>query len=103
MPDEPAYHCATMLIVVGDRLDPDEVTRDLGVSPDKVWRRGERKSYALPDGSVRTFASINERSGWKRFIADDLLNTPLSDQINHWLAFIQPRETALRRLYDDGA
>src|SRR5207253_1126302 len=62
---EDQHHCSTTLIVVGEDLDPDQVTEALGMEPDQSWRRGERKSLPLPGGKVMQFDSIYEDGCWK--------------------------------------
>jgi hypothetical protein len=48
------------------------------------------------------FESINEQSGWKFFIADDLRSAQQQDQIQHWLEFISRHETQLQALTTNG-
>ncbi len=104
MPDDDDTHCCSAtLIILGDHLDPEEVTARLGLRPDRIWRKGEHKSFKRPDGSTLTFDSVNEYSGWKLFVSESLHRASLPDQLQYWLKFIDAREATLRSLHDNGA
>ncbi len=42
--DEAVHYCSGTLIIVGDDLDPEELSIALGMTPDQSWRRGEQKT-----------------------------------------------------------
>ncbi|MHB1559981.1 MAG: DUF4279 domain-containing protein [Isosphaeraceae bacterium] len=91
--------CSVTLIVVGEDLDPDIVTEALGLPAHQSWRRGERKSFARRDGSVRYFDSIHEVGGWKHFLPDPYReNRPLHEQFDLWLARLRANAEAIRAL-----
>ena len=90
--------CSVRLIITGSDLDPDAVTAALGMEPDKSWRRGERKSFTRPDGSVRHLESIHEEGGWARRIPDRYRDEPLDRQLFLWVARLRELSDALRAL-----
>jgi hypothetical protein len=104
MDDANAKHCCSVtLIVVGEDLDPDEVTAILGLEASQSWRRGERKSFVRADGSVLYSDSIHERGGWKHFLPDRYReNRPLSEQLFLWLARLRRHVDAVKRLTERG-
>jgi hypothetical protein len=86
MADPGVEHCCSVtLIVVGDDLDPDEVTAILGMPPDRSWRLGERKCFTRPDGTTHYFDSVNDQGGWKRFIPEGDRARPLQEQLAVWV------------------
>jgi hypothetical protein len=100
MTDVQAEHCCSVtLIVVGADLDPDEVTKALGLEAHKSWRRGERKAWVRPDGSIQRFDSVHERGGWKHFLPPRYKeNRPLHEQFHRWLARLRGLAEAIKTL-----
>jgi hypothetical protein len=100
MTDVQAKHCCSVtLIVVGADLDPEEVTKALGLAAHQSWRRGERKAFVRPDGSIRRFDSVHEEGGWKHFLpARHQENRPLHDQFRLWLARLRGLAEAIKTL-----
>jgi hypothetical protein len=87
------------LIIAGDAL-PDDVIATIGISPDRSWQKGERKSVQRPDGSTFVLDSRHEQSGWKFFIPEGLREAELQEQFRYWLGFISKHEGQLQRLSD---
>lgn len=84
---ETEHYCSIMLVVVGEDLDPEEVTAALGLEPHQSWRRGERKSFVRPNGSIHTFDSVHEVGGWKHSLPTRYReNRSLHEQLTLWLA-----------------
>ena len=71
-------------MVTGEDLDPDEVSSVLGMDAHKSWRRGERKTFVRPDGTIRVFESRHHRGGWKHRLPEKYQDLPLSEQVCHW-------------------
>src|SRR5436309_1007561 len=100
MADVQAEHCCSVtLIVVGADLDPDEVTKALGLEAHRSWRRGERQAFVRPDGSIQRFDSVHERGGWKHFLPTRYKeNRPLDEQFWLWLARLRGLAAAIKTL-----
>ncbi len=100
MPGEGAEHCCSVtLIIVGEDLDPEEVTKALGMEAHQSWRQGERRAFLRPDGSIRHFDSVHEEGGWKHFLPDRYKkNRPLHEQFYLWLARLRELAEALKTL-----
>ena len=94
--------CSATLIVLGNDLDPDMVSHSLGLTPDRAWRRGERKSFLKADGSTHYFDSHHERGGWKSFITEDRLSIGLVKQIEYWCEKLTERKQGIRKLQELG-
>lgn len=75
------------LVVLG--VDPAEVSRVLGVEPDRAWLVGERKRINLPEGQTKELPSVHEKSGWKKFSPKEL--SELGEAIDYWAAFVRAR------------
>ena len=83
---------------MGADLDPDVVTRVLGMNPHQWWRPGELKSFTRPDGSTRVFKSRYEDGGWKHFIPKCHENLPLREQLLLWIARLRGLAGGIRSL-----
>jgi hypothetical protein len=90
--------CSVQLIVTGSDLDPNAVTAALGMEPDRSWRRGERRSFTSPDGSVQQLESTHEEGGWARRIPDRYRDEPLDRQLFLWVARLGELSDAIRAL-----
>jgi len=98
-----AEHCCSVtLIVTGEDLDPETVTRTLSMAADKFWTRGEQQSCTLPDGKVLHFESAHQVGGWKRFLPEAETDRPLDDQIRYWLSELRERGDAIHELLELG-
>ena len=101
--NDTAEHCCSVtLIVTGEDLDPETVTRTLSMAAHKSWTRGEQKSCTLPDGKVLHFESLYEQGGWKRFLPETETDRPLDDQIRYWLSELHKRRDAIHELLELG-
>jgi len=92
---------ATFIVWGGD-FDPALITRRLGRRPNQAWRKGDRKSYRLRNGTVRYFESMHEWSGWKKWLGPKQAKRPLEWQLQHWAAILKPKAAVLRGLRDSG-
>ncbi len=101
--NDTAEHCCSVtLIVTGEDLDPETVTRTLSMAADRSWIRGERQSYTRPDGKVLHFKSVHEWGGWKRFLPEVETDRSLDDQIRYWLSELRERCDAIHELLELG-
>ncbi len=94
--------CSATLIVTGEDLEPELVTRLLAWTPDQAWRTGERKSFVRADGSVHPFDSVHQWGGWKRFIAAEFQNQHLDNQLAFWAGALSERSAAIKNLAQQG-
>ena len=94
--------CSVTLTVVGEDLDPEAVSKVLGMEPDRSWRRGDRKGLTRPDGTVKQFDSVYEDGGWKKFIPKQYQDKPLSDQVYLWLFNLHDLRDAIMGLQERG-
>ena len=92
-----AVASATLTVWGGD-FAPGEITRGLGLRPNRAWQRGDTKSYRSPDGTIRHFDSKYEWSGWKRWLAEGHRRRSLEWQLGHWVKLLSPKAAVLRRL-----
>jgi hypothetical protein len=94
--DEPSpdYLSYVTLAVVGDDLDPGEVTRTLRLFPSQSWRRGEPMGHA-PNSTYRG-------SGWKKSLPEAELALPLEGQLLYWVRELYGRAEGIYRLVRAG-
>ena len=102
MAPDPEYTGSVMLMILGDDLDPDEVSDRLGLAPSQAWRKGERHSFAKPDGSKLEFMSKHRGGGWKRFIGAGQEKLPLEAQLEFWHRKLRSRIAALSSFRSKG-
>src|SRR5690242_8187633 len=53
------------LMVLGNDLEPELVSKALGLRPSDCWRRGEKQRGILPNGKTLQFKSVYKWGGWK--------------------------------------
>jgi hypothetical protein len=75
-------------------LEPDAVTKSLGLAPTRAWRRGNRK----PVGRAK-----HTYGGWQRVVPASVERRPIESQLAYWVRTIQSRRSAVRRLSKQGA
>lgn len=90
------------LIVVGEDLDPDFVTKALGMFPDQAWRRGNRPITKTSSGRFISHPSVAEWGGWKRFLPEKLNGELLEIQLEHWVETLEPKADRIRELLATG-
>jgi hypothetical protein len=88
-PEKQEYGCSTTLIITGDELEPDEVTRLLQLTPSQSWRRGERKQ------STGRSEHVYEWGGWKLFIEDGKRTLNLEEQLAYWYDLLRAKREIL--------
>jgi hypothetical protein len=81
---------STHLLVLGEMLDPDEISNMLQVDYSQAWRRGDKKRRRDgPDGAPRYFNSLHEEGGWKIFSSDDVRLLSIEQQLDHWCGILE--------------
>jgi hypothetical protein len=91
------YVGAVTLMLLGDGLNPDEVSSELGLVPSQCWRKGEKKSFLRADGTTRVFDSEHEWGGWKMLIPPEHKDDLIESQLEFWVDLLQSRIMALKR------
>jgi hypothetical protein len=84
-----------MLVITGVAMDPDQVTSSLRLTPQQVWRRGQKKTLSTADGRLRELDSIHDRSGWKCWLEEPYSKQELCDQLSYWAETLQSHATVL--------
>ncbi len=51
------YTSSVTLMILGDKLTPNDVSNELGLKPSQAWKKGEQKSFSRSDGSKIEFDS----------------------------------------------
>ena len=100
-PAEPEVASET-LIIYGEDFEPSDVTRVLGLQPNRTWRKGERKSFVRADGTQLAFDSLYEWNGWKMWLDESTRARQLCEQLQHWHDLLMPRAAQMRKLRDQG-
>jgi hypothetical protein len=95
MTDEKENVYSATLMILGNDLDPDLVSRSLGLNPDKAWRKGERKFFKKDDGTTRYFDSYYQGGGWKCFTNKNWLCQSLEEELEAWSEILSAREQAI--------
>jgi hypothetical protein len=96
------YTGSVMLLILGNDLDPDEVSDRLDLAPSQAWRRGERQSFVRVDGSRLEFKSKHGWGGWKRFIEARQKELPIEAQLEFWYKKLRSRVAALAHFRSKG-
>jgi hypothetical protein len=96
------YSSSVMLMVLGDNLDPDNVSDKLSLVPSQWWRKGQNKFITLKDGTVKKFQDTYEWGGWKRFIEVDHKSDLLEEQLEYWCDILRGKERAISTLKNEG-
>jgi len=91
-----------MLVVLGEDVDPTEVTRGLGMFPDQGWRRGEIPRVLTPDGRVIQYPKSCDWGGWKKFMPESLRGESLEAQLEHWVRELDAKGEVLRTFVTRG-
>jgi hypothetical protein len=90
------------LMILGDELNPQDVTDQLGIEPSQSWRKGEHKSFTNNDETIRYLDSKHEYSGWKCFLPGEQEHLELSEQLNWWCNFLRGKEAVMLSLEEKG-
>lgn len=94
--EEREYNCSTTLVITGDKLDPDKVTKLLKLIPNQSWKKNQK----------RVFSSGNEYiykwGGWKLFISDEKRELYLEEQLKRWYKLLKLKRKQLYYLANQG-
>ena len=90
---EQEYLSHVTLMILGENLDPQSVSRSLRLRPTKAWRQGEPKTHG---------SSTYEWGGWKKSLPNAQLIQPLNRQLAFWVKALTGRNQAIAKLTRDG-
>lgn len=90
------------LIVLGNDLDPPEVTRALGMFPDQAWRKGDFPEVRTPDGRMIKHRRPAQWGGWKKFMPTTLDRETLEVQLEHWANELRSSQGTISVLIERG-
>ena len=90
------------LLILGNELNPQNITEHLGIEPHQSWQKGEQKSFVKSDGTIQYFDSLYEWGGWKRFLPEEQKDLELSEQLNWWCDFLRGKEAVMLSLEEKG-
>lgn len=90
------------LLILGDNLDPNEVTRRLAIFPDQAWRVGDFPEIQTPSGRWIQSTSAALFGGWKKYMPKILEGEMLGIQLLHWSEALESKADIIRALRDRG-
>ncbi len=93
------------LIITADDLDPERVTRLLGITPQQSWKKGElqlspRKQSEMRDNVIPLNQSRYPWGGWKFFSDPSLKEAEIEDHIRYWCDLLLPKVDSLQTLVE---
>jgi hypothetical protein len=77
-----------MLRVSGDSLDVAALLAAVDMEPDKIWRKGERRSASRPDSRLNVNSGVN-------FVASDAGLQKFDEQVREATVFLKERAREL--------
>ena len=85
------------LLIRGRSLDPDELTRLLGLKPTRTWKRGESIIVA-----GRTVRKRRADSGWHFWSTPEQRRRTMDWLIARWTRILSAKDNALRQIHAAG-
>lgn len=64
--------------------------------------RGEKRSFQLPDGTLKVYESVHDSGGWKLFTPESHMDNGIEEQLDYWIGMLASRVLALRNLESQG-
>jgi hypothetical protein len=92
--DYNATTSVTFMILGGD-LNPDLVSKMLGMFPTRSWRAGELPDMRVDNQKRLPPNRLPEWSCWKAFTPERLINERLEFQLQYWAETLTPKSSAL--------
>jgi hypothetical protein len=89
------YVSSVTLVITGESLDPDDVSRNLGLDPDQAWRKGDTKQFGE---RVHRYP----HGGWKRYLPESFRNQPFEDQLAYWASLLGDHLMVFREIEHQG-
>jgi hypothetical protein len=97
---QPEYTSHVTLMLLGDDLDPNRVTRLLALRPTKAWTKDDLKR--TPGGATLSSESRHKWGGWKKSLPASLVTRPLPSQLRYWARKLTSKVDALSVLSAQG-
>ena len=96
------YMPSLFLQVLGNDLDPERVSKAMGLRPSQSWRRGDRKGFVSRDGKNHWFRSKHKWGGWKVFFQSPKTESALIQKMTAVAKRLSKRKAKLCALAEDG-
>lgn len=90
------------LMILGEDLDPDVVTKMLRMFPSRSWRSGEPPDIRTDNQKRLPLNRRSEWGCWKAFRPDHLINGPLENQLQYWANTLASKNSALLHFAESG-
>jgi hypothetical protein len=91
MNDRREYVGSVSLLITGRDLDPDLVSKTLGIRPSQSWRRGDTIGSSSSPAKAKN-------GGWKKFVAVAKRNAYLESQLSWWASTLRSKVKAIRKV-----
>ena len=91
--DDREYTSYVTLMILGDDLDPQSVSKALRMRPTRSWMRGE---------SPKESEFLYEWGGWKKSLPNTQLSQSLGRQLAFWVRALHGRTQAIAELTRSG-
>ena len=92
-PSRDDYTSSISLVILGEELDPAQVSGALELESHDSWKKGQRKTVGV---------QVHQWGGWKRRLPPDLERAPFEDQLNYWINELLVKEEALETVVQFG-
>lgn len=96
---EPEYTSYISLLVLGDELQPRNVSRTLGLRPTQSWSKGDPKQNT---GRKASKISVHSWGGWKKAAPASQSALPFSSQLRYWVRTLRHKTPQLLKLTRQG-
>jgi hypothetical protein len=91
------YLSLVSLMFLSHDLDPDFITNNLGLKPDRQWKKGDRQESNAPHCK-----SKHKKSGWIKVIPKKFEGTCLEDQLTYWHSKLHKQKDKLQLFKEKG-
>jgi len=102
----PGLLCKSNFSVVGRDLDPEMVTRVLGIAPDRAFKRGEQSFAWNRDGTFdysRPTPYKHSKGSWLKSINKSFWIQFVPEHLAHWSEFLRAHEGSFRQWLSEGS
>ena len=96
--NDPEYVSHATLMILGDDLNPADVSTLLRLRPSQSWKRGDMHSCSLPGGSSLEFSTVHNWGGWKKKLPASQAARTLPGQLRFWARTLRGRSGAIAKL-----
>ena len=89
-------------MALADDLDPERVSKALGLRPHTCWRKGEKQRFVSKSGRTHWFRSTHKWGGWKFRFPSPMNERTLIRKVATIATNLSKRKTQLRALVKSG-